>query len=87
MPASVFNAWRLYDQMEPFGAIRDNFHTATLCALTANINRKKDREPFTVDDFLFKDQIDQEESNEQKAYARSRQFMAQLKAAKHKAKK
>jgi len=82
MPASLFNMWRMYEQIEPFGAIRDNFHAATLAAMTANINRKKDRDPFTVEDFMYRDRLDQEETDQQKAYARSKQFMAQLKSAK-----
>ncbi len=81
MPASVFNAWRYYSEIEPFGAIRENYHIATLCALTANINRGKDQEAFTPADFIYKDPIDQADDDRKKAYNRTRGIMAQLKAA------
>ena len=43
-----------YSTIEPFGAWRDNFHTATIAAILANTHRGN-RPPVSFDDFMFKD--------------------------------
>jgi hypothetical protein len=55
MPASEFQRWIAYYNAEPFGTWRDNFHIATLCALTANINRNPKKPPLSFNDFMFED--------------------------------
>lgn len=39
MPATEFDEWRQYYEIEPFGEWRDDLRTGILAALTANIHR------------------------------------------------
>ena len=50
-----FQRWIAYYNKKPFGAERDNYHSASLCALLANINRGKGQPAFKVTDFMYKD--------------------------------
>lgn len=47
--------WTAYDQLEPIGSLRDDYHTAQICAVLANIHRNSEvhPEPFKVEDFLL----------------------------------
>ena len=42
-----------YWSQEPWGPYRDNVHAAQLCALLANINRKKSTPAFSHEDFML----------------------------------
>ncbi len=50
-----FDEWMLYEQLEPFGELRDDFRMANTMQLIANVYRdtKKKQEPYTLQDFLF----------------------------------
>jgi len=50
-----FTYLKAYSIIEPFGAKRDNYHTALLATLYANTHRKKDSSPFKMTDFFYKD--------------------------------
>ncbi len=82
MPASLFNAWKYYYQIEPFGQWRDNFHAATIATLIANANRKKGANPLKIDDFMFRDKTAHEESEKHKAIAAMHSMKAHFKALK-----
>lgn len=53
MPAQEFLEWEAYYNLEPFGAERDNFHSATLAALLVNTNRSKGMRPASYRDFML----------------------------------
>lgn len=42
-----------YWASEPWGAFRDNIHAAQICALIANVNRKRTTPPFSHEDFML----------------------------------
>jgi hypothetical protein len=44
--------WRAFDSVEPIGAWRTDYGFGMLCALLANINRKKGAPPFKAMDFM-----------------------------------
>jgi hypothetical protein len=41
-----------FERIEPFGALHDEQMHGAICALTANLNRKKGSEPFTGGHFF-----------------------------------
>ena len=55
MGASEFADWCAFLAVEPTGSERTDLHTAMLLTLLANVNRdrKKRREPWQIEDFLF----------------------------------
>lgn len=55
MSSSEFNQWLAYYHLEPFGAERDNFHSATIATVLANIHRGKSQPPFSTEDFMLRD--------------------------------
>lgn len=59
MSAELFNEWRLYDELEPFGPERADYRAASIVSVLANANRnsKKKPKPYTIDDcrLLFGD--------------------------------
>lgn len=70
MSSSEFEEWCEYYTMEPFGAWRDNYHAAQLCALTYNVHRGK-QQPAKLADFFYIDQ-------ETKSDAKAAEFFARL---------
>lgn len=46
----------LYEQVEPFGAIRDNYHAAIIAKMVADVSgsTKKDKKPFVLEDLLLR---------------------------------
>ena len=44
-----------YDQIQPFGSERDNWHTATIAHLIAAVHTPKARRKPEVKDFMFRD--------------------------------
>jgi hypothetical protein len=54
MPASTFNEWMVYDQIEPFGEFRSELRHGQVMAMTANLHRNTANkpEPFTAFDFM-----------------------------------
>jgi len=73
MSSGEFSQWIKYFEIEPFGAYRDNFHTGTIAAILANVNRGKNGRSYSVNDFMYKDQTTQRDE-------RHRQFLAKLNA-------
>jgi hypothetical protein len=51
-----FLEWMQYDTIEPFGEWRDDWRSAEIVTMIANVNRdsKKKREPYRTTDFLVK---------------------------------
>jgi hypothetical protein len=47
------STWMAYDAIEPFGERRADLRSAQICAVLANIHRKKDSKPFSPADFLI----------------------------------
>lgn len=46
--------WLAFNQLQPRGVVRDDYHSARLCALLATIYAPKGK-TFTVQDFMFED--------------------------------
>ena len=55
MPSSEFTYWLAYQRIDPFGSFREDWRAAQFTCLTANINRAKNKPPFSVSDFMWKD--------------------------------
>ncbi len=53
--ARELDEWHIYSSIEPFGAYRDNIHTAMLCSLIANVNRQPKSRPFEWKEFMIVD--------------------------------
>lgn len=54
MGSAELSEWFEYHAIEPWGAQRDNYHSAQIAALLYNINRGKQK-PVTSQDFMFMD--------------------------------
>jgi|14_taG_2_1085336.scaffolds.fasta_scaffold08114_7 tRNA/tmRNA/rRNA uracil-C5-methylase (TrmA/RlmC/RlmD family) len=80
IPSTVFNQWKVYWQIEPFGSWRDNFNIATLTALTANVNRGKDQKPYSEKDFMYEDHQTRSERMDRESKARTQSFIQTLKS-------
>jgi hypothetical protein len=80
MPARVFNHWRHYYMIEPFGAWRDDYHAATQSAIIANVNRAKGSEPYRAEDFMFMDAESRAEHEAEKSAQQMAQFISGLDA-------
>lgn len=63
MPSSELTEWAAYYRLEPFGAERDNWHAALLCALFANAHRKKGAKAVAADAFMYRDRESQRQKN------------------------
>lgn len=58
MPASEFQEWQTYFFIEPFGAMRDNYHSAQIAHILANQNRPKNKRPIPFSNFFYSDPED-----------------------------
>ena len=47
--------WREYEVLEPFGQLRDNFHSAQIAWVLANQNRAKHSAPIPMSQFFYVD--------------------------------
>ena len=65
--------WKAYYQLEPFGADRDNFHSAQIAALIFNVNRGKTQKAVGVEQFMYRDK---ESAEDEKRRDLSRRFLA-----------
>jgi hypothetical protein len=52
--------WEMFWQLEPWGPHRDNIHTGLICALLANVHRRKGSSEFTFEDFMLRDRETQQ---------------------------
>lgn len=52
MSAELFNEWRLFDELEPFGPERADYRAASIVSMLANQNRnsKKKPKPYTIEE-------------------------------------
>jgi hypothetical protein len=55
MPAHLLAEWQEYERLEPFGAIRDNYHAAMIATILANAHRGPRRAPVKMDEFFYVD--------------------------------
>ena len=55
MPASALAEWMEYETLEPFGAWRDNWHSAMTSMILANANRGPHTKEFRLADFFYVD--------------------------------
>lgn len=53
MSISEFKGWQAYNRVEPFGAWRDNWHSATIAQILATVYGKK---KVPLSDFMFLDE-------------------------------
>jgi streptomycin 6-kinase len=53
MTASQILEWQAYNELEPIGKGRDDYRTALLCSLIANIFKDKNSKPAKLTDFLL----------------------------------
>ncbi len=70
MTPAEFQEWKVYFNIEPFGARRADIHAGLIASVIANVNRdsKTKPEPFSIEDFmLFERQYVPEETEEQAA--------------------
>ena len=54
MSSEEFPYWAAYAKHYPFGASRDNVHSAIIASTIANANRGKSQRAFKVEDFMIK---------------------------------
>ena len=52
MTAKEFSLWCEFYRQQPWGAERDNYHSAMQCSLNANINAPKGK-TFSINDFMY----------------------------------
>jgi hypothetical protein len=64
MPASELLEWIEYERIEPFGAWRDNWHTALVATILANAHRKPNSPPVRMSDFFFIDPESRQENQD-----------------------
>ena len=62
-----------YYTIEPFGQWRDNYHAALSASILANVNRGKNQQPYSINDFMYKDKVTSE-------MEKQKQFIANLEA-------
>jgi hypothetical protein len=66
MTSSELTHWIAYDNIEPFGAIRDNIHAGIIAAMVGNPYKKG--KPLSPVDFLLKDPEEQREKETAKFF-------------------
>jgi tRNA uridine 5-carbamoylmethylation protein Kti12 len=54
LTARQFINWEIYDAIEPFGQLREDYRTAQIVSLLYNVNRGKHDKAKSVEDFLLK---------------------------------
>ncbi len=79
---------RDYFAVEPWGAWRDNVHAGLIASTICNVNRGKDTEPFTYEDFMLLDPVEAEKKLAKQRREKARKLFNTLKSsAKHVKKK
>lgn len=69
LPAWILREWREYARLEPFGARRDNWHTAMLAAILVNAHRDPKKPPVSMSEFFYRDEQTEEEEKGAKLVA------------------
>jgi hypothetical protein len=54
MSARTFAEWQAYCSLEPFGPQADFWRAGMIASMIANVNRKKNAQPFKPEDFMPK---------------------------------
>lgn len=54
MTAKRFMEWENYAVLEPFNELRDDYRTASIVQMIANVNRGSKDAPYKLEDFLLK---------------------------------
>lgn len=68
MGSAELSEWQEYYALEPFGAWRDNWHSAQIAALLFNTNRGK-QQPVKSSDFMFIDAQTARDTQDQETLA------------------
>lgn len=55
IPSEILTKWMAFYSLEPWGFRAKWQHTASILAMIANVNRKKGKRAFRVEDFMPKD--------------------------------
>lgn len=53
MSSQELTAWQAFDQVEPVGPRRGDYHAALIASLIANVNRDPKRQPYRLEQFLL----------------------------------
>jgi hypothetical protein len=53
LSATQIAEWEAFDKLEPIGKLRDDYRTALLCTLIANMFSNKKSKPAKLTDFLL----------------------------------
>jgi hypothetical protein len=85
MGVGEFARWQEYEKLEPFGAIRDNWHMGTLAALYMQVHGKPGRK-VSADDFMYRT-IDEQRDRQTRQTIQGLIALAKPKATKGKAKR
>lgn len=54
MSARTFAEWQAYCAIEPFGPQAEFWRAGMIACMTANVNRKKNQQPYKPEDFMPK---------------------------------
>lgn len=60
LSSTELSYWMAFYSLHPFGSERDNIHAALIASTIANVNRGKSQHPFTAQDFMLKNEHQQE---------------------------
>lgn len=66
MPGRLLAEWMEYEELEPWGAWRDNFHAALIASLLANKDRPSSTPPVAVSTFFYADPQTERERKDQR---------------------
>lgn len=59
MSARTFAEWQAYSTIEPFGPQAEFWRAGMMACMIANVNRKKNQQPFKPEDFMPKGLVEQ----------------------------
>jgi hypothetical protein len=80
LTAKEFRGWEHYHELDPFTEVRDDYRTASIVQMIANVNRGLKQKPYKLSDFL----LNFEEAPEKKPQTPKQQFaMLKILAAMH----
>ena len=54
LTAKQFAEWEHYAKLEPFNELREDYRTASIVTMIANVNRGSKHQPFKLEDFVLK---------------------------------
>jgi len=69
LSSTELSHWIAFYGLHPFGAERDNIHSAVIAATVANTTRGRNQPPFSAEDFMLKTQDEKRESDTQNVLA------------------